>query len=71
MNAKVDLEKIKLCMFLNKHTNRFMANYLELSETGWHNKKNGLYPLNAIEIKKIADLYRVPVDELYKKSNVG
>lgn len=67
--AKVDTEKIQVFMLRKRHTNRFMADFLGLSEVGWRLKRDGKTQFTAVELKAIADLYGIKVDDLYVRAS--
>lgn len=61
----VNLIKLKSLMGANDHSKSFMAKYLEISTTAFNNKLSGKVEFKASELKKIAELYSLKIDELY------
>lgn len=59
--------RLKGLMSENGHTQKFIANYLDLSEYGLRKKLNGETEFKANEISKLAELYKVSVDYFFSK----
>lgn len=60
----VDIKRIKALMGANDHTKRFLAKYLKVSETTISKKVSGKVEFKASELKSVADLYGITLDEL-------
>lgn len=60
----VDIRKIKALMGANDHTNRFLAKKLKVSAATVSKKLKGIVEFKAGELKTIADLYEVKIDDL-------
>lgn len=60
----VDIKRIKALMGANDHTHRFLAKVLNVTPATISKKLKGKIEFKATEIKTIADLYQVSIDEL-------
>lgn len=60
----VNIKKIKALMGANDHTNRFLAKVLKVTPATITKKLQGKIEFKASELKKIADLYEMAIDDL-------
>lgn len=62
------VERLVGLMAEHKHTQKFLADYLNLSEYGFRLKLHGVNEFKANEIKKLSILYNVSTDYFFSDS---